>query len=59
MGIYSALLGIGALGGSIVAGILGARFAVDGLIYGTLVLAVLAMTTIRRLPMIHRGIVSG
>lgn len=58
MGIYSALLGVGALGGSIVAGVLGARFAVDGLIYGTFVLAVLAMMTVRRLPA-RRGIVDG
>jgi MFS family permease len=50
MGIYSALLGIGALGGSLIAGVLGARFAIDGLIYGTFVLAILAMITIRRLP---------
>ncbi len=50
MGIYSALLGIGALVGSLIAGVLGARFSVDGLIYGTFVLAWVAMITIRRLP---------
>ena len=50
MGIYSALLGVGALAGSVFAGLLGARFAVDGLIAGTFVLAVVAMITIRRIP---------
>ena len=50
MGIYSALLGIGALSGSVIAGTLGARFSVDGLIYGTFGLAILAIITIQRLP---------
>jgi MFS family permease len=50
MGIYSALLGIGALGGSLIAGVLGAKFAVDGLIYGTFVLAILAIIMIHKLP---------
>jgi len=50
MGIYSALLGIGALCGSVLAGILASKFSIDGLIYGTSALAVVAMFTIRRLP---------
>src|SRR6266700_3332100 len=36
MGIYSVLLSVGAIGGSLAAAMLGNRFAVDGLIYGTL-----------------------
>jgi MFS family permease len=43
MGIYSVLLSLGAIGGSLVAAALGNRFAVDGLIYGTLAMAVVAM----------------
>jgi MFS-type transporter involved in bile tolerance (Atg22 family) len=49
MGIYSVLLSVGAIGGSLMAAVLGNRFAVDGLIYGTLVMAVLALFLVRRL----------
>jgi MFS family permease len=49
MGIYSVLLSIGAIGGSLLAGALGDRFAVDGLIYGTLGMAVVAMALLSRL----------
>jgi hypothetical protein len=49
MGIYSVLLSIGAIGGSLMAASLGNRFAVDGLIYGTLALAVVAMALLGRL----------
>ncbi len=49
MGIYSVLLSIGAIGGSLLAAVLGNRFAVDGLIYGTLAMAVLALFLVRRL----------
>ena len=49
MGIYSALLSIGAIGGSLLAGVLGSRFAMDGLIYGTLAMALVAMTLLGRL----------
>jgi MFS family permease len=49
MGIYSVLLSIGAIGGSLMAAALGHRFAVDGLIYGTLALAVVAMALLGRL----------
>jgi MFS family permease len=58
MGIYSALLGIGALFGSIIAGLLGAKFAVDGLIYATFALAIVAMIFVAQLPE-QRGAVSG
>jgi MFS family permease len=43
MGIYSMLLSVGAIFGSLAAAVLGARFAVDGLISGTLALAAAAM----------------
>jgi MFS family permease len=43
MGIYSALLSIGAIGGSLLAGVLGSRYSMDGLIYGTLAMALAAM----------------
>lgn len=49
MGIYSVLLSIGAMGGSLLAALLGNRFAVDGLIYGTFAMAVLAMALLGRL----------
>jgi MFS family permease len=49
MGIYSMLLSIGAIGGSLLAAALGNRFAVDGLIYGTLGMAVIAMALLVRL----------
>src|SRR6266852_2612609 len=49
MGIYSVLLSIGAIGGSLIAAALGNRFAVDGLIYGTLAMAVVAMVLLCRL----------
>jgi MFS family permease len=49
MGIYSALLSIGAIGGSLLAAVLGSRFSMDGLIYGTLAMAVVAMALLGRL----------
>lgn len=49
MGIYSVLLSIGALIGSFIAGALGSRFAVDGLIYGTLGMALIALIAVQRL----------
>jgi MFS family permease len=52
MGIYSFLLSLGALVGSVLAGVLGRRFAVDGLIYATLALALLALALLRRLPLV-------
>ena len=48
MGIYSVLLSIGAIAGSLLAAGLGKRFAVDGLIYGTLGLALIALVLLRR-----------
>lgn len=50
MGIYSVLLSIGALLGSIIAGVLGDRYAVDGLIFGTTGCALVAFLAVQRLP---------
>jgi predicted MFS family arabinose efflux permease len=50
MGIYSALLSIGAIGGSLLAAASGDRFAIDGLIYGTLTMAVVALSLVHRVP---------
>jgi MFS family permease len=47
MGIYSVLLSIGAIAGSLLAAGLGQKFAVDGLIYGTLGMALLALIFLR------------
>jgi MFS family permease len=49
MGIYSLLLGVGALTGSLLAAIAGRWLAVDGLIYATIALAVLAFALLSRL----------
>ncbi len=49
MGIYSVLLSLGAIAGSLLAASLGQRLAVDGLIYGTLALALTALALVRRL----------
>jgi predicted MFS family arabinose efflux permease len=47
MGIYSVLLSIGAIAGSLLAAALGQAFAVDGLIYGTFAMAILALFFVR------------
>lgn len=49
MGIYSVLLSMGAIVGSLIGAVLGTRFAVDGLIYGTLAMAVVALLFVQRL----------
>jgi MFS family permease len=49
MGIYSVLLSVGAIIGSLIAAGLGRRFAVDGLIYGTLAMAIIALVFVQRL----------
>lgn len=43
MGIYSVLLSVGAIVGSILAAVLGARYSVDGLLYGTVGVAIVAL----------------
>jgi len=47
MGIYSVLLSIGAIAGSLLAAALGRRFLVDGLIYGTFALALIALALLK------------
>jgi MFS family permease len=49
MGIYSVLLSIGAIAGGLLAAALGNQLAVDGLIYGTLAIAVIAIALLSRL----------
>ena len=49
MGIYSFLLSLGALGGSVLAAIVGRWLAIDGLTYATLGLALLALALLPRL----------
>jgi MFS family permease len=54
MGIYSVLLSIGALVGSFMAGLLGKAFEVDGLIYGTMVMALIAMLAVKSIKQLTR-----
>jgi MFS family permease len=49
MGIYSMLLSLGAIAGSLLAGWLAVEYSVDGLIYGTVGMAVAALGLVRRL----------
>ena len=50
MGIYSVLLSVGAIIGSLLAGFLGQRFAIDGLLYGTVFVAVAALIFLHWVP---------
>jgi MFS family permease len=47
MGIYSVLLSIGAIVGSLLAAALGQAFAIDGLIYSTFAMAIVALFFVR------------
>jgi MFS family permease len=49
MGIYSMLLGSGAVVGSLLAGVLGAAWQIDGLLLGTVLMALIALVLVRRL----------
>jgi len=49
MGIYSMLLGSGAVVGSLLAGVLGAAWQVDGLLLGTVLMALVALMLVLRL----------
>lgn len=49
MGIYSVLLSVGAIIGSLLAGWLGACYSVDGLIHGTVAMAAVALVLVRRM----------
>jgi MFS family permease len=48
MGIYSVLLSIGAIGGSLLAGALGRSLSVDGLLLGTVLLAACALLLLHK-----------
>lgn len=50
MGIYSVLLSIGALAGSLLAGWLGTLLGFDGLLLGTVLLAVMGLLLLLRIP---------
>jgi MFS family permease len=54
MGIYSFLLSLGALAGSLLAGIVGQWLAIDGLTYATLGLALVALALLPRLGPVRR-----
>src|SRR5216683_7680790 len=47
MGIYSLLLSVGAIAGSLLAAAMGSRFSIDGLIFGTLGIAVVGTISLR------------
>ena len=53
IGIYSFLLSVGALGGTLLAAMLGERFAIDGLIYGTFGMALMALGLLPRLEAVR------
>lgn len=50
MGIYSVLLSVGAIAGSLMAGWLGRLFGFDGLLLGTVLLAVAGLLLMARIP---------
>jgi MFS family permease len=50
MGIYSVLLSVGAILGSLLAGVLGERYAIDGLLYGTVLVAIAALIFLHWIP---------
>ncbi|MGH8327722.1 MAG: MFS transporter [Steroidobacteraceae bacterium] len=50
MGIYSMLLGLGAIAGSLLAAALGTAWQVDGLILGTVMVAVVSLLALERVP---------
>jgi MFS family permease len=50
MGIYSVLLSLGAIFGSLLAAGLGQRYSIDGLLYGTVAVAVMALIFLQWVP---------
>lgn len=50
MGIYSVLLSLGAIGGSLLAAVLGQMYSVDGLLYGTVAVAAVALVFLHWVP---------
>jgi MFS family permease len=59
MGIYSVLLSIGAIVGSLLAGLLGERFAIDGLLYGTAFVAIMALIFLHWVPHLNHRTLEG
>lgn len=55
MGIYSVLLSLGAIAGSLLAGWLGRLFRFDGLLLGTVLLAIAGLSLMARIPSKERG----
>ena len=53
MGIYSVLLSLGAIGGSLLAGGLGKMFHIDGLLLGTVIVAIVALVLLRQVTMLE------
>jgi len=52
MGIYSVLLSLGAIGGSLLAGVLGKKLQVDGLLLGTGALAICALVLLHNVTVL-------
>jgi len=50
MGIYSVLLSLGAIGGSLLSGGLGKVFLIDGLLLGTAIVGIVALVLLHRVP---------
>jgi len=50
MGIYSVLLSVGAVVGSLLAGVLGEHYSIDGLLYGTVFVAMAALIFLHWVP---------
>lgn len=50
MGIYSVLLSLGAIAGSLLAGVLGQRYSIDGLLYGTVLVVLAALVFLHWIP---------
>jgi MFS family permease len=50
MGVYSVLLSVGAILGSLLAGVLGEHYAIDGLLYGTVLVAIAALIFLHWIP---------
>ena len=55
MGIYSVLLSVGAIIGSLLAGVLGERYSIDGLLYGTVLVAVAGLIFLHWVPNLDAG----
>jgi len=54
MGVYSVLLSIGAILGSVLAAFFGQWFAIDGLLLGTVLVTLVALVFVFRVPSISQ-----